>query len=81
MAYKQPQLKSARDGKEMWRALALIVVVLFLTIHATTAGAQRARPNKTVGVVMVVPPTGHLARNGWFTGTSRLLKFDLRQRY
>jgi len=36
----------------MRRALALVVVVQLLSIWVVTAGAQQARPNKTVGVVI-----------------------------
>src|SRR3954451_8802896 len=62
----------------MRRALALVVVVPLLTIYVATAVAQQAGPIKTVGVVLVVPPTGHLARNVWFTGNSCDF-FDLKE--
>jgi hypothetical protein len=54
----------------MPRALAWVVVAELLAIYWGTASAQQARPNRTVGVVLVVPPTGHLSRDGWFVGNS-----------
>jgi hypothetical protein len=62
----------------MRRALALVVVIQLLAIYVATAIAQQARPNKTVGVVLVVPPTGHLSRDGWFVGKSCDF-FDLKE--
>lgn len=62
----------------MRRALALFVVVQLLTVCLPVAHAQQARPNKTVGVVLVVPPTGHLARNSWLSGNSCDF-FDLKE--
>jgi hypothetical protein len=76
MAYSD--LFSTGGGDEMRRALALVFVVQLLMITAATANAQQARPNKTVGVVLVVPPTGHLARNSWFSGNSCDF-FDLKE--
>jgi hypothetical protein len=61
----------------MRRALALLVVVQVLTVCAAIASAQQARPSKTVGVVLVVPPTGHLARGGWFGNSCDF--FDLKE--
>lgn len=57
-------------GNEMRHAFALFLLALFMAVGVATAEAQQTRPTKTVGVVLVVPPTGHLARNGWFTRTS-----------
>jgi hypothetical protein len=62
----------------MRRALALVVVVQLFTLCLMTASAQQARPNKTVGVVLVVPPTGHSSRDGWFVGKSCDF-FDLKE--
>lgn len=61
----------------MRRALALLVGVQVLTVCAAIASAQQARPSKTVGVVLVVPPTGHLARGGWFGNSCDF--FDLKE--
>ena len=62
----------------MRRAFAWVVVIQIFTIHVATASGQQARPNKTVGVVLVAPPTGHLSRDGWFTGKSCDF-FDLKE--
>jgi hypothetical protein len=62
-------------------ALALVVVILLATIGVGVGNAQEPRPskaNRTVGVVLVVPPTGHLARNSWFSGTGCDF-FDLKE--
>lgn len=68
------------DGRirRMQRALALVILTQLLAISVTTSSAQQARPNKTVGVVLVAPPTGHLSRDGWFTGKSCDF-FDLKE--
>jgi hypothetical protein len=58
------------------------VLVLLVMIHVLVGGAGIAdaqkRPNKAVGIVLVVPPTGHLARNSWFSGTGCDF-FDLKE--
>jgi hypothetical protein len=64
-------------GEEMRRAFALAVMALLLMNCVGIASAQQ-RPNKAVGVVLVVPPTGHLARNSWFSGTGCDF-FDLKE--
>lgn len=46
------------------RRLLVLLSIAFLVMH--TAIAQQVHPTKTVGVVLVVPPTGHLSRDGWF---------------
>jgi hypothetical protein len=61
----------------MRRALALVVAVQLLTIYVAIASAQQARPNKTVGVVLVVPSTGHLARGSWLGNSCDF--FDLKE--
>ena len=59
-------------------ALAFGVAAQFLMIWVANTSAPQTCPNKTVGVVLVVPSTDHLARNGWFTGSSCDF-FDLRE--
>lgn len=60
----------------MRRTVALVVMALLMN-YAGIASAQQ-RPNRVVGIVLVIPPTGHLARNGWFTGTGCDF-FDLKE--
>jgi len=59
-------------------ALAFGVAAQFLMIWVANTSAPQTCPNKAGGVVLVVPSTGHLARNGWFTGSSCDF-FDLRE--
>jgi hypothetical protein len=61
----------------MRRTLALVVMVVLSMSWAPMTSAQQ-RPNKAVGVVLVAPPTGHLARNSWFSGTGCDF-FDLKE--
>jgi hypothetical protein len=59
------------------RAGVDIIAVQLLTNGMGIASAQQ-RPQKAVGVVLVIPPTGHLAHNGWFT-TPTCDFFDLKE--
>jgi hypothetical protein len=61
----------------MQRALAFVVAFHLLTVYAAIASAQQARASRTVGVVLVVPSTGHLARGGWFGNSCDF--FDLKE--
>jgi hypothetical protein len=65
-------------GEAMGRALAWFVMVQLLLGGVGIASAQPRPANKAVGVVLVVPPTGHLAHNGWFT-TPSCDFFDLKE--
>lgn len=62
----------------MRRAVVLVVAVLLLLNCVGIASAQQRPKATAVGIVLVVPPTGHLARNGWFTGTGCDF-FDLKE--
>ena len=62
----------------MRRALAVVVIVNLILACVAPATAQQAGPSKTVGVVLVVPPTGHLSRDGWFVEKSCEF-FDLKE--
>lgn len=61
----------------MLRTLAWVAIVHVVMGVIGAVGAQQ-RTGTSIGVVLIVPPTGHLAHNGWFT-TPTCDFFDLKE--